>query len=375
MPVNEKLSQYLTGKWQIGLWEAPVQAPIHFAYGCLCGCCMAATQRLDILEVIGEPYVCCGGMFPCGPLADECDLSWVWLEACCFPCCAITGNRFLIQTRFNRQNTKCDEMLLWCACCFRYSLCCFQCCCADLPEDMECFSDVLQMVVEGCMLAQQAVELKFVTKNGFHKPSPEMIAMMPPGQQRMINAGKPQLTPFAAMGVAIAAVGGGAAGGAAMQAITRPAVMGAPSITNQVAPPAGGMMPPGQQGMMMPNLAPEMSMGFMSMIAPNQMPWGMYCANKPVEVDPNSGALTGHWGECLAWAKVHEIQNAGWEKDPMFQGSSPCKQVKDAMMATNPDVMRSSVEQACNILEMTCQKAAVGTAKAEFARVKACSTE
>merc|ERR1740123_2740362 len=71
-------------------------------------------------------------------------------------------------------------------------------------------------------------------------------------------------------------------------------------------------------------------------VAPNGMPWWQYCQGRPVSIDPASGFLIGPWGECLAWAKVFEIRNLGWQQDPRYANQGPCARVIEAALAECP---------------------------------------
>jgi hypothetical protein len=214
MPIKQEVVEQLTGKWQIGLFEAPCKAPHWCLAGCCCCCCMAGKQRGDILEVIGEPYVCCGGMFPCGPLGEPQDQNCMWAEAFCCHSCAISANRFLIQTRFDRENTCCDDCILWTVCLASWAVCILQCVGVDVPQEIENLVDCMIMTVNGCMLAQQQNEIEYVKKTGFGGVNPAIKNMLAPNQQHMISQGKPSIGGGMAM-AAGAAVGGGAGGAAA----------------------------------------------------------------------------------------------------------------------------------------------------------------
>jgi len=353
MPLKQEVVDQLSGEWQVGLCEAPCSAPLSFCYGCLCPCCMAAQQRQQILDVIGEPYVCCGGMFPCCGLDSPQDSSCAWLEACCCTGLAVAANRFLIQTRFDRQNTACDDCILWVTCLAPWAICLCRCAGVDIPDEVENCVDCLQMSVTGCMLAQQKVEIEYVEKTGFMGAPPSVFGMLPPMQQQMISHAKP-MGPVAAAGVAAGAMVGGAAGGAAIYGFAgghhgggapQPVTMG------HAVPGAEPYMP--AQAVMAP---PSMG-GFMNTVAPNGMPWWQYCQGRPVSIDPASGFLLGPWGECLAWAKVFEIQNPGWEQDPNFAGG-PCGQVIEAAIAGCPNHLKGPAGQAAERLELACEEAA-----------------
>lgn len=204
MPVKQEIAEQLTGTWQIGLFEAPCKAPVQCLYGCLCTCCSAAQQRNEILDLIGEPYICCGGMFPCGPLGQPQDRSCAWVEACCCTGLAVGANRFYIQTRFDRMNTACDDCILWTTCIVSWVVCLLQII-MDVPQEIESCVDCMIMSVDGCMLAQQKVEIDYVKKNGYRIPQ-QIMHCLSPYQQQMVMQGKPyQQSMYPGMAMAMGA--------------------------------------------------------------------------------------------------------------------------------------------------------------------------
>ncbi|CAJ1357698.1 unnamed protein product [Effrenium voratum] len=54
----------------------------------------------------------------CHLLAEGRDRSCLCLEVCCCPGLAMTGNRFMVQTRFDKENTPCDDCIMNCTCLF-----------------------------------------------------------------------------------------------------------------------------------------------------------------------------------------------------------------------------------------------------------------
>lgn len=362
MPLKMEVAEQLTGEWAVGLFEAPVKVPLSFCYGCICPCCMAAQQRLKILNIIGESYVCCGGMFPCGPLGQEMDENCAWVEACCCTGCAISGNRFLIQTRLDRQNTPCDDCLLWVTCLAPYVICCLECIDIDVPEGIENAVDCLQMIVAGCMLAQQQKEIDIVEKEGFSGPSAAIVGMLPPHQQQMVAQAKPSMGHSA--GMAMGAFVGGAAGAGAMMGGMGPGgkphvAAGQPVGFQPMAMPVQGYsiqqgMPAQQSYGMAP--VPRSMGGFMGTAAPSGASWMQYCQGHVPSTDLTMGMLAGPWGECLAWAKVFEARTPGWEQDPNMAGG-PCGQVIETMVANCPGYLQGQMREAAERLEMGCEQA------------------
>eukprot|EP00747_Dinoflagellata_sp_TGD_P102544 gnl/TRDRNA2_/TRDRNA2_168700_c1_seq1.p1 gnl/TRDRNA2_/TRDRNA2_168700_c1~~gnl/TRDRNA2_/TRDRNA2_168700_c1_seq1.p1 ORF type:complete len:349 (+),score=68.24 gnl/TRDRNA2_/TRDRNA2_168700_c1_seq1:108-1154(+) len=334
MPVSPELAEHLTGEWKIGLFEAPIQAPVQFCYGCCCVCCMAGQQRGELLDLTGEPYICCAGLCcECGPLAQPQDRNCLWLEACCCPGLAVAANRYIIQTRFDRMNTPCDDCILWTLCMINCARTILDIIGQPLPQEVDNIVDLMNNIVDGCMLAQQQVEIEEIKKNGYMGYNPALMEFMPPQQQNMLNQyGKPgggagmamaggMAMGMAAGGAAGYAMGGGGGGGGAPQ----PQVMG-----------AGG----GGGG------------GFMSTQAPNGRSWADYCGAQQVQIDGN-GMLAGAWGECMAWAKVFEVQNPGWDSMPQYRDEGPCGQVLNSIGG----IGGPQAQQAAEILEQACDQA------------------
>eukprot|EP00429_Kryptoperidinium_foliaceum_P041917 CAMPEP_0176111074 /NCGR_PEP_ID=MMETSP0120_2-20121206/55776_1 /TAXON_ID=160619 /ORGANISM="Kryptoperidinium foliaceum, Strain CCMP 1326" /LENGTH=195 /DNA_ID=CAMNT_0017445285 /DNA_START=94 /DNA_END=678 /DNA_ORIENTATION=- len=190
MPIKAEVVQNLTGHWKVGLFEAPCSSPLQFCYGCFCTCCAVYQQRMTLLDITGEPYVCCAGLCPCGPLGEPQDRNCMILEACCCTSLALSGNRFMVQTRFNKENTACDDCILWTVClidCFVTIASCF----IEIPEEIRILVDCMNMITIGCMHAQQAVEIDEIKKTGYQGPTAVVVAVLPPHQQKMIQQAQP----------------------------------------------------------------------------------------------------------------------------------------------------------------------------------------
>lgn len=190
MPVRREVAAACTGRWKHEMFAAPTKAPHQCLYGCCCICCASYQQRIELLDFTGEPYICCAGLCPCGPLGEPQERSCLFLEACCCPGMALSGNRFFIQTRFDRENTACDDCIITCSCLFYFAVQCAQCFC-DVPPELEFLADCVVMTVDGCMHAQQHLELQEIKKNGYAGPPPAVLAALPPAQAQMCSAAKP----------------------------------------------------------------------------------------------------------------------------------------------------------------------------------------
>lgn len=195
MPVKKEAAQALTGQWSIGLFESPCKNPGCFCAGYCCLCCAAYKQREELLEITGEPYVCCAGMLPCGPLGKPQDKNCLICESFCCPGMATAGNRFMVQTRFDKMNTPCDDYIIIFTCIFSWAVCIGRMILGDMiPEELEHAADCLVMIVNGCMHAQQDYEIKEIKKSGYSGPPAavlEALAQTQPNAANTARLGKP----------------------------------------------------------------------------------------------------------------------------------------------------------------------------------------
>ena len=210
MPVKDLVyAKNLTENWQIGLFNTACYNPKTCLYSCFCPSCKAYSQRKELLELTREPYVFAGGMCAsscCCGCNKPCNQMWLCCEAiCCVPF-AISGNRFIIQTRFNRRNTMFDTfiiMLTAITACFAQCYTLFSG--GRKIEGCEHVAETLVCSVQGCMLTQQDTEIKYLKTFGYNgAPSyianllaPEVvtaISLKAPDQQEMESSkGKPVL--------------------------------------------------------------------------------------------------------------------------------------------------------------------------------------
>lgn len=174
--------------------EAPCKSPCTWCYGCCCPCCFAHQQREKLLDITGEPYICCAGLYPCSCCNQPCESRqpYLFCETCCCTSQSILANRFMLQTRFDIRNDSCDDTLLSVVACLN--------CVAIL---VECFGseeagngcrqliDCVNASVCACMLTQQDIELKNIEESLKQSPyqgiKPHIITAMPPAQQEMVN--------------------------------------------------------------------------------------------------------------------------------------------------------------------------------------------
>merc|ERR1719456_480668 len=168
--MTNELSERLSGDgtaWEVSMLNTPCEAPGLCCYSCCCPCCSALTQRKELLEITGEKYICCAGLCPCGPCGQPQDENCLYAEVGCCLGMAISGNRWMLQTRFLKQNDPCDECLMMCSACLSCFACILQVAGAD--EDMAnavaLLADCVACSVSGCMLTQQQVEVNKIKEN------------------------------------------------------------------------------------------------------------------------------------------------------------------------------------------------------------------
>lgn len=186
MPMRSQLTQAATGEWSVGLFEVPCHTPLHCFYGACCPWCAAYTQRMELLELTGEPYVCCAGLIPCGPCTEPQDPSCLVCEVCCCTSLAMSANRFMVQTRFNKMNTPCDDCLIVTTCFCNMFLMVAECFC-NAPPELEWLVDLLNFSVWGCMHGQQHAEIQELRKHVYQGPPQHLMVLMPPSQLQMVQ--------------------------------------------------------------------------------------------------------------------------------------------------------------------------------------------
>lgn len=190
MPLEKQVAEQCQGEWITTLFRAPFEKPLSCLWGTSCLCCAVYDQRSDLLDITGEPYVCCGGLYPVGPLRNPQSRSMMAFEAFFCPWCALHANRYIIQTRFDKANTACDNLILQATClctCFMLASKCFR----ESPRECDNCAFCANSIFAGCMHAQQQVEIDSVKENGYFGPIDSVFDVLPPIQQEMIQLGKP----------------------------------------------------------------------------------------------------------------------------------------------------------------------------------------
>ena len=197
MAIEGPLANLLSSEWTIPLTRIWYKRPGLFCYACWCPWCLAYQQRSQLLVFTSEPYICCGGLFASLCCARPKAHGWLCVEVFfCLPL-AIAGNRFFIQTRFDRKNSDCDRCLLWTT--FLVACCTFIArCFVNIPENFQRCVNLLVICVNSCLLAQQQAELELIRQGPYAGvkyvlaplipgPSKPFVKLQPPEQVLMIG--------------------------------------------------------------------------------------------------------------------------------------------------------------------------------------------
>lgn len=194
MPVQQEVNNTLVGQWKVEMMQSPCESPCTWCYGCCCPCCLAHQQRVRLLDITGEPYICCAGLHPCSCCNQPCERRqpYLFCETSCCTSQSILANRFMLQTRFDIRNDSCDDTLLGVVACLNVVTVLVECCGSeDAGRGCRQLIDCVNASVCACMLTQQDIELKKIEEGlqqtAYHGIKKNIIAAMPPAQQEMVN--------------------------------------------------------------------------------------------------------------------------------------------------------------------------------------------
>lgn len=130
MPLTTDVEQHLTGHFNHGPISSVCANPGACCFFYCCTPCSIHAQRKDILAITGEPYVCCGGTWPCcGFDKPRSSSACLIAEVCCMPGMALAANHFLVQTRFNKRNSSLDNCCKIGNVCVTCDFCILRLCC------------------------------------------------------------------------------------------------------------------------------------------------------------------------------------------------------------------------------------------------------
>lgn len=194
MPLPKEIDRHLKGEFKHGLCGSIARSPLSCLSFHFCTPCALFTQRRQILGIAGEPYVMCGGLWPCcgfqSPIPDVC----LVCEVCMCPGAALAGNRFLVQTRLDLKNTTVDNCLRVFQCCVTCEFACLRLCC-------ECSQERENLVKSGVCVCptthcQNSAALRdFERGSGDYKGPPSSLLKVLPNH--FFNAGvSPAIPPI-----------------------------------------------------------------------------------------------------------------------------------------------------------------------------------
>ena len=111
MPIPADLDAHLTGEFKTGMIGSLCADPATCCFAYCCMPCALYSQRKELLDLTGEPYVMCAGTWPCCGFEKPCPDNLLCVEACCLAGGAMSGNRFMVHSRLNIKNTSIENLL------------------------------------------------------------------------------------------------------------------------------------------------------------------------------------------------------------------------------------------------------------------------
>lgn len=179
MPLPKEVDKRLTGSFTHGSLASACLSPLSCCAFCLCEPCALFSQRRRILRITGEPYVMFAGTWPCCGFEQPAPDCCLVCEVCMFPSCALAGNRFMVQTRFDKKNTAIDNCCTVCQCCVGLEFSCLRVCC-ECSEERENLvkSHVCVLPAAHCQNAFEIREYE-LGRRTYTAPPQAMIDMFP----------------------------------------------------------------------------------------------------------------------------------------------------------------------------------------------------
>lgn len=111
MPLPKEINELVTGEFSHGAITSICHAPFNCIWFSIFPVCATFSQRRRIQHITKEPYICCGGLWPCCGFNKPMPDSFLLVETCMCPNATLAANRFLMQTRFNKRNSGADKVL------------------------------------------------------------------------------------------------------------------------------------------------------------------------------------------------------------------------------------------------------------------------
>eukprot|EP00913_Durusdinium_trenchii_P020005 g18804.t1 len=184
------IAPYLNREWQVDLYETPMKRPFDCLFGGVC---------------------CCAGLCQFGPLGEpQPEVPGLCCEVLLCPQMALSANRFFVQSRFGLMNTQTDNALMastaWIGMCANYAACFMEMTPAwkDFPAsgkvaaeiaskltsmgpELYILADLAFLCLNGCMYAQQQVEIDEMQGRGYRGASQAVLQALPPKLQALMG--------------------------------------------------------------------------------------------------------------------------------------------------------------------------------------------
>lgn len=179
MPLPQDIERHLTGSFTHGSLGSICASPAQCCFFWFCAPCAVYGQRRRILAVTKEPYVCCAGVWPWCGFNEQKDEACLIPEVICCSGCAMAGNRFMVQTRFNKKNSGMDNVLKvfhsCVGCAFSIGRNCVPC---TVEQENICKATCCVCPVTFC---QNAAEMDSMLEQGvmYHSPPVGVISELP----------------------------------------------------------------------------------------------------------------------------------------------------------------------------------------------------
>jgi hypothetical protein len=168
MPVPKRIQRKLRDEWVVDTCSTCSSILV-----CLFPCFFAFLNRRNIISKINEPYICCGGIFRlCSKPVQNHGFCCLCLESFfCFSY-AVLGNHFLIQTRFDRKNTRIDTCMTFNADLCRFFFCWVGVCFGENVLDFlgSVLADTFFYCLYPCLESRHLLELRQIKEyHGINK--------------------------------------------------------------------------------------------------------------------------------------------------------------------------------------------------------------
>merc|ERR1719414_1048469 len=100
---------------------------------------------------------------------------------------AVSGNRWMLQSRYLLQNDRCDDCIITCQQALQCLACIMRAVGSEDADEVTAIADCVTCCVMSCSLAQQQVEIENIKETGMTSLVQDVLDLLPPKQQEMIK--------------------------------------------------------------------------------------------------------------------------------------------------------------------------------------------